>query len=117
MEQLYQDGVYSQIMNKANEKALGIYSDYASDVNGEYSVTIACEINNVASLPENAVSKIIPTGKYAKFIVRGHLQKAVADFWSQLWQMELDRSYLCDFEEYQDCNMEDAEIHIYISIK
>ncbi len=29
----------------------------------------------------------------------------------------LDRSYKCDFKEYQDGNMEDAEIYIYISMK
>jgi predicted transcriptional regulator YdeE len=113
----YQDVIYPQIMNKINQKALGIYSDYESDVNSEYSVTVSCEVSDVKSIPVNTVTKAIPAGKYAKFIVRGHMQKAVADFWSQLWQMDLERSYICDFEEYQDCNMEDAEIHIYISIK
>lgn len=112
----YQDGVYSQIKNKANDKALGIYSDYESDVNSEYSVTVACEVNCVDAVPENAVSKVIPAGNYAKFIVHGHMQHAVAEFWTQLWQMDLDRSYACDFEEYQDCDMENATIHIYISL-
>ena len=55
--------------------------------------------------------------KYAKFIVRGHVQKAVGEFWTKLWAMDLDRKYCCDFEEYQGGeDMEDAEIHIYISI-
>jgi predicted transcriptional regulator YdeE len=113
----YQEGIYSQITNKQNDKALGIYSDYSSDVNGEYSVTVACEVGNVDLIPTNAVSKIIPAGKYAKFIVHGHMQHAVADFWSKLWQMDLDRSYTYDFEEYQDCSIDNAEIHIYISMK
>lgn len=30
--------------------------------------------------------------------------------------MNLDRNYKCDFEEYQDGNVDNAEIHIYISI-
>lgn len=113
----YQEGIYSQITNKQNDKALGIYSDYSSDMNGEYSVTVACEVSNVDVIPTNAVSKVISAGKYAKFIVHGHMQHAVAAFWGELWQMDLDRSYTYDFEEYQDCSMEDAEIHIYISIK
>lgn len=55
--------------------------------------------------------------KYAKFIVRGYVQKAVEEFWTKLWAMDLDRKYCCDFEEYQGGeDMEDAEIHIYISI-
>jgi predicted transcriptional regulator YdeE len=44
------------------------------------------------------------------------MQKAVADFWIELWQMDLNRSFQCDFEEYQNCDMENAEIHIYISL-
>lgn len=113
----YQDGIHSQITNKKNDKALGIYSDYSSDMNGEYSVTVACEVSNVESTPEKTVSMIIPAGNYAKFVVHGHMQQAVADFWSKLWQMDLDRSYTYDFEEYQDSSVENAEIHIYISLK
>lgn len=118
----YQKGIYAAILNKANEKALGIYSDYETDVNGEYSVTVGCEVTNAGGISENTVIKTIPAGKYAKFIVRGHMQTAVADFWEQLWQMNFDdknleRSYQCDFEEYQNGDMENAEIHIYISVK
>ncbi|NME84147.1 effector binding domain-containing protein [Clostridium sp. SM-530-WT-3G] len=63
------------------------------------------------------VEKIIPEGKYAKFIIIGHQVKAVQEFWRKLWKMDLNRSYKCDFEEYQNESMENAEIHIYISIK
>ena len=45
------------------------------------------------------------------------MQKAVAEFWEKLWQMDLPRTFTCDFEEYQNGNMEDAEIHIYISVQ
>jgi len=48
--------------------------------------------------------------------VKGDMQKAVADFWQQLWEMDLPRSFLCDFEEYQNSDMEQAEIHIYIGL-
>lgn len=113
---LYNEGLYQKIDNKSNDKALGIYSDYESDVNGIYTVTVGCEVKSYDDIPDGAVKKVIPGGKYAKFIVKGHMQKAVADFWQELWNMNLDRNYKCDFEEYQDCDMENAEIHIYISI-
>lgn len=113
----YQNGVYYTIGNKVNEKALGMYSDYASDVNGEYSVTVACEVSKADDIPQNAVVKVIPGGKYAKFVVHGHMQQVVAKFWKELWGMEIDRAYTCDFEEYQDSCIEDATIHVYIAIK
>ncbi|MGI6049514.1 MAG: GyrI-like domain-containing protein [Acetivibrionales bacterium] len=85
---------------------------------GEYDVMVCCEVEDTTSLPENTDSEIIPSGKYAKFIVHGHVQKAVAEFWMKLWSMNLDRKFTCDFEEYQPGgDMENAEIHIYISLK
>ena len=43
--------------------------------------------------------------------------KAVAAAWQEIWQMDLPRSFVCDFEEYQDDQMEDTEIHIYVGLK
>lgn len=113
----YQKGVYSSIKNKVNEKALGIYSDYESDTSSKYNVTVACEVEKAEDIPSNIVIRIIPEGKYAKFVIHGHMQQAVAEFWEELWNMDIDRSYTFDFEEYQDSNMEDATVHIYIAIK
>lgn len=115
-QQFYQDGIYATISDKVNEKAIGIYSDYESDFTSEYSVYVGCEVAKTSPVL-NTVTKIIPAGKYAKFIVHGHMQKAVADFWEKLWKMDLERSYQCDFEEYQNADVENAEIHIYISLK
>ncbi|WMJ21939.1 zinc ribbon domain-containing protein [Paludicola sp. MB14-C6] len=115
-QKFYQDGIYASILNKASEKAYGIYSDYQANVNGPYQVTVGCEVTNVNSIPANTTIQVIPAGIYAKFIVKGHMQQAVASFWQQVWNIPLDRSYLCDFEEYQDDCMENAEINIYISL-
>ena len=58
----------------------------------------------------------IPAGKYAKFVVHGNMVSAVASAWQEIGQMDLPRTYQCDFEEYQDDNMEDLKIHIYVGI-
>lgn len=59
----------------------------------------------------------IPAGKCAKFVVRGNMVTAVQESWQEIWSMELERSFVCDFEEYQNADPEDAEIHIYIGLK
>ena len=115
-KKFYNEGIYKKINNKLNEKAIGMYYDYESDVNSEYSVTVGCEVSSFNDIPKEVVTKVIQKGKYAKFIVKGHMQKAVANFWQELWKMDLDRNYKCDFEEYQNADVENAEIHIYISI-
>ncbi|RDU22027.1 GyrI-like domain-containing protein [Anaerosacchariphilus polymeriproducens] len=115
----YQKGIYSSILNKKNEKAMGIYSDYEDKDSGEYNVTVGSEVSSAETIPADTIIKTIPAGKYAKFVVRGAIYKVVADFWEDLWKIDsekFERNYRCDFEEYQSSDMEDAEVHIYISI-
>lgn len=113
----YQKGIYQSISHKSNEKALGLYTNYESDLNGPYDIVVACEVNSSDDQLEELKKIIIPAGKYAKFVVRGQMQKAVGDFWYMLSDESIDRAYSCDYEEYQNSDMEDAEIHMYISIK
>lgn len=117
-QRFFQEGVFASIADKKNEKSLGIYTDYAGDEKNDYSVLVACEVagEGTEALPEGTVVRKIAEGNYAKFVVKGHMQKAVAEFWEKLWQMDLPRAFTSDFEEYQNSDMEHAEIHIYISL-
>ena len=116
-ERFFGSGIYSSIGNKSNHKALGIYRDYAGNETDDYTVVAACEVEAVDEIPAGAVAGTIPAGPYARFIVRGDMKLAVAEFWQELWKLDLPRSFVCDFEEYQDSKTEDAEIHIYIGLK
>lgn len=115
--QLYQHGVYEAIPGKINEKSLGIYTDYAKDQTGDYTILVACETEGAKEIPNGTVKRTIPSATYAKFVVKGDMHQAVADFWGKLWETELPRSFAYDFEEYQNDDMEHAEIHIYIGLK
>lgn len=119
-EAFYQKGFYEKIPAGKKDRVLGIYSDYEGDETADYNVTVACEVTLESleqGIPEGMTVKKIPAGRYAKFVVKGHVQYAVMEFWQQLWQMNLDRAFAADFEEYQDSSMEEAEIHIYIGLK
>ncbi|MDD3361354.1 MAG: GyrI-like domain-containing protein [Hespellia sp.] len=109
---LYQGGVHAKIKNKMNEYAIGLYSDYTEK---DYIVTVGNEVSKA----ENSAltTKIIPAGKYAKFSVHGHMQKAVAEAWDEIWQMDLDRSFTGDFEEYLNSDVENCDIDIYMALK
>lgn len=116
-QKFYSPEFYPMIGNKASDKACGIYTDYAADEKGDYTVFVAYEVTDTAKLPEGAEVRKIPAGKYAKFIVKGNQVTAVQEFWQELWKMDLNRAFVCDFEEYQNSDPENAEIHIYIGLK
>ncbi len=115
-QRLYSPEGCQNIPDKIDDKALGIYTEYDNDEKGDYTVMAACRTKGVV-IPEGFDIRKIPAGRYAKFVIRGNMITAVAQFWQELWQMKLDRSYICDFEEYQNSDPENAEIHIYIGLK
>lgn len=116
-DKFYKESIYESIPNKKNGKSIGLYTNYESDADGAYDVFVCCEVKDSSNLPSGVQLKIIPKGKYAKFIVKGNMHKAAAEFWMKLWNMNIDRKYSCDFEEYQESSdMNNAEIHIYISL-
>lgn len=116
----YGKGVYQNIGHKTNQKALGIYKDYAGDQMNDYTAMVACEVSTDEKMNDTAVpvvTTVIPAGKYAKFVVTGDCKKAVGEFWQSVWSMDLPRSFQCDYEEYQNDDCENAEVHIYIGLK
>lgn len=112
----YNDGVYASIPKKANAKALGIYTGYDGDEKSDYTVLVACEAAEEPQEGDYAVCRI-PAGRYARFVVHGDMVQAVAAAWQEIWSMDLPRTFQCDFEEYQDDSMDNAEIHIYVGLK
>ena len=111
-EKLYKGGVYEAIKNKVNEYAIGLYSDYKDN---KYLVTAGNEVSK-AENREFTIKKI-PAGKYAKFSIEGHMEKAVVEAWNEIWKMDLNRSYIADFEEYLNSDFDNAKIDIYVSLK
>lgn len=116
-QRLYAEHGCMKLKNRVNDKAMGIYTDYAGDHLDDYTVFVGCEVSDTESVPNEMQTLRIPAGQYAKFIIYGNMVTAVSDFWQELWKMNLNRSFICDFEEYQNADPEHAEIHIYIGLK
>ena len=115
----FTQGVYEKIENKVNGKTIGLYTDYEKDYTKPYNFMVCTEVSKQSENAENRVVKIIPKGKYAKFVIHGDVQNAVGKAWGEIWNMDLNRKYTCDFEEYQNnsSDMQNQEIHIYIAIE
>lgn len=116
-QKFFEDGIYKSICNKENDNSIGLYTNYENKVNGAYDMIVCCEIYKEENLPNGIYIKKIKEGKYAKFVVKGNAQKAVAECWAKIWSMDLNRKYSFDFEEYiSGCEIDNADINIYISI-
>lgn len=115
--QTFYGGVFESIPSPVTGRGIGLYTNYASDASGEYDMLACCEVGPQSRLPEGIDTAVIPAGRYAKFVLHGDVQKDVAAFWAELWDMQLDRKFTADFEEYiVGDDQSNAEIHVFIAL-
>jgi predicted transcriptional regulator YdeE len=101
----------------ANANIFEVYSDYESDANGFYTVTVGITDNSDRTGAELASVKI-PTGNYLVFQGAGPMPATVVDTWKKIWdyfetESNYQRSFISDFEAYSDSD----KVAIYIGIK
>lgn len=117
-QKFFADGIYEMLPNKMNGKTIGLYTEYEGDCTKPYAFIAGTEVSQMAESDEEIASAVIPKGKYAKFVIIGDVKNSVGQAWQEIWNMNLNRKYTCDFEEYQNNSedMQKQEIHIYIAI-
>ena len=108
------DNIHYKTLDKArNTSFYGVYSNYESDVNGDYDATVAVEVTKSKNNP-----MIIENKKYLVFKKEGELPDSCTDLWAEIWDYfennsKYERAYTVDFEKYSKVDV----IEIYISIK
>lgn len=98
-----------------NTAIFGVYSDYESDANGLYNVTVGTT-NDSQSAELNVVK--INSGNYLVFQAKGPMPQAVIETWKRVWDYFAkgnahQRCFMTDFEAYSNSD----EVAIYIGVK
>lgn len=120
----YQQNVVGQVANAVNQVTYGLYSDYETDVNGEYAITLGLEVLATDEIPEGMVVKTVPAAKYLVFTSdKGPFEEVVVKAWQDVWawfaSSGVERTYTGDFEMYDErcANPQEAQVDIYIAVK
>ncbi|MCU7997249.1 GyrI-like domain-containing protein [Shewanella sp. SM95] len=107
----------SQLTAMLNSPMYGVYYDYESDMNGDFSVLVGKAID--APVEANHFTSLeLEAGKYLKFTGQGDMPQCVIDLWGQVWgyfsanDCPHQRRYQTDFEVYLSA----TEVEIYIGI-
>jgi predicted transcriptional regulator YdeE len=124
-ERLFKEGVLAAIPNKADGNILALYSEYASDKDGEYTYLLGARVTKVENAPAGMVVKNVPAGRYAVFTSeRGPVQKVVVEMWRRVWETPKsalggDRTYKTDFELYDQRakNPTDSVVDLYVAVR
>ncbi|KOY82277.1 effector binding domain-containing protein [Lysinibacillus macroides] len=120
----YRKNIMGQITNPDNQTIYALYSDYQTDVNGDYTITLGIGVTNRSEVPTGMVLKVIPAAKYMVFTSkRGAIPEIVIQAWQDIWAWfagsDVERTYTGDFELYDErsTNPQEAQVAIYIAIK
>ncbi|ABV37393.1 transcription activator, effector binding [Shewanella sediminis HAW-EB3] len=91
----------------------GVYHDYQSDMNGDYSVLVGTQAES-----DDICDIRLAEGDYLKFSGSGKMPDCVVEQWTEIWryfsspECRHQRNYLTDYEVYPDTN----GVDIYIGI-
>jgi predicted transcriptional regulator YdeE len=113
------DGVIPKLW-AAGPGTIALYTDYESDEHGDYTFVLGGKAGPADTVPEGMVRKTIPAGRYAVFTSeRGPVQKVVIETWQRIWSELPSRSFVADFEVYDQraADPGDAVVEIYVGVK
>ena len=122
---IFQEGVLGKIPNKADASIIAVYTDYASDHNGEYTYLLGARVTSDAQVPEGMVAKKIPGGKFAVFTSdKGPAPQVVPAIWIKVNSLPQnavggDRLYRADYEIYDERARDpgNLQVDVYVGIK
>ena len=122
---LFQEGLLAKIPNKADQNIVAVYTDYASDHNGEYTYVLGARVTSDAEVPAGMIAKKIPAQKFAVFTSeKGPAPKVVPQLWMKINSLPKtavggDRQYKSDFEIYDQraTDPENLQMDVYVGIK
>ncbi|MCG9720931.1 GyrI-like domain-containing protein [Shewanella sp. Isolate7] len=100
----------------------GVYYDYASDMDGDYSVMTAVEAGAIEPEGGELTELTLEGGNYLCFSAQGEMPQAVISLWQQIWayfqrsDCPYRRQYLTDFECYSQADSVDIYIGVHVEV-
>ncbi|MDR1092499.1 MAG: GyrI-like domain-containing protein [Prevotella sp.] len=120
-ESFFLNGVVQSVPNKVSNDVYCIYTDYESDYTGEYTTFIGYRVSGINGIPtnKNLIIKDFPACKYLQYTSEGELPYAVGKTWAHIWQSNINRAYIADFDIYGEEAKDpgNAKITTFLSIK
>lgn len=113
------EDVSSKIPDRISDDVYCIYTDYENDATGAYTTLLGHKVVSLENIPEGLAGKEIPAATYQVFPSKGKLPDIVVNTWKQIWNSDIERAYIADFERYRSDSVdpENAEVETYVSVK
>ena len=122
---LFTEDILDKIPDRADKNTIAVYTNYASDKDGEYTYVLGAKVKEDAVAPSGMVKTTIPAGRYAKFTSdTGPAPVVVPANWKKVWatskaQPGGNRLYKTDFEVYDQraTDPQKTQMDIYVGVR
>jgi predicted transcriptional regulator YdeE len=119
------ENLAAQIPNKSDSAILAVYTDYASDKDGEYGFILGARATSATQVPKGMMARQVQPGRYAIFTSeKGPVAKIVSETWQHIWSIPKsspggNRAYKTDYEVYDEraANPENAQVEVHVGVK
>ena len=120
-ERVFKESLREKITNPVSEEMYGVYSNYASDENGDYDYFVGYKVKDLNHIPQGLMGKKILAGPYEKFETKkGPVYQVVPEMWLNIWkELSGKRAFKTDFEIYGDIAKDpnSAVVEIFVGTK
>jgi len=125
-DRFFREGIADKIPDKVDSTIYAIYTNYASDHNGEYDFIIGMKVSSVSDVPPGMVAQQVPSGRFAVIAsAKGPVAQVVPQAWHRVYRLDDNkqlggaRAYNADFELYdqRSQNPEDSQVDLYVGLK
>lgn len=124
-DHLMTDGLLGKIPGRTDNNIVAIYTDYASDKDGDYTYILGAKVKPGTTAGPGMVKTTVAAGRFAVFTSdKGPVQQVVAATWRRIWevpksQLGGDRLYQSDFELYDEraADPKNAQMDILIRVR
>ncbi|MCF1714627.1 GyrI-like domain-containing protein [Flavihumibacter sp. RY-1] len=114
------EAILLKIPNRINDTIYCVYTNYEGDHTKPYTTLLGCQVTEMDTIPHGTTGIEIPKGIYEQVSVTGNLMNGIVfQAWIDIWQRPLNRTYIADFEVYDEkaADMSNAEVNIFVGVQ
>jgi len=124
-QRLMSEGVSQKIPGRADNNTVAVYTDYASDKDGDYTYILGAKVKPGTSAPPGMIKTTVNAGRFALFTSdAGPAQQVVGAAWKRIWELPKtqpggNRLYQSDFELYDEraADPKNTTMEIFVRIR
>lgn len=118
-QRFFTENISQQLTSADLTSRYGVYTNYASDHQGEYDLIVGHAVSADQLQPDGLTHVMIPAQRYLRWQATITQPSDVIGMWMQIWEyfsqpQPHQRSYTADFEYYDFAQPDQAEIWIAI---